>query len=335
LGILVDCTRGQMRLSSQTTVKSLLPCAVLVFYWSAEVLRAQGNPGLSSRPAGVALGEPAAEPLEDTSPSLLRPDAVSLERGDHGEEEQMFLEPALRGEAWAQTRLGKIYVESTDDPQRLAKGVQLLRAAADQDEAEALYLLATMTAAGRGVDQSLTLAFEQMKRGAEMGFAEAQFSVANMYAQGLGTARDAEQSISWGQQAAHQDHAPAQYALALMLLQEDATARASEAVRWLRAAAEAGHREASFFLAGATAHGDYGIPRDEKTARDMALPWAEAGDAEFQFALATLYLRGEEFAGQRSEAMPWLERAATGGHEDAIALLQKEKTVPAEDGHGD
>jgi TPR repeat protein len=81
-------------------------------------------------------------------------------------------------------------------------------------------------------------------------------------------------------------------------------------------------------LAGATAHGDYGLTKDEARAAEMARPKAEAGDKEFQFALATLYLRGETFASKRDEGMQWLQRAIDQGHEGAKSLLIEIKNPP-------
>jgi TPR repeat protein len=78
-----------------------------------------------------------------------------------------------------------------------------------------------------------------------------------------------------------------------------------------------------FFLAGAIAHGNYGLAKDEKKAAEMALPFAQAGDAEFQFALATLYLRGESFGGHRDEGIKWLKRAANNGQPQARQMLEE------------
>jgi len=113
-----------------------------------------------------------------------------------------------------------------------------------------------------------------------------------------------------------------------LLANEDSKESMSEAISWLQSAAKDGHTEALFFLAGATAHGDYGLTKDEKKAEEMALPKAEDGDKEFQFALATLYLRGETFADRRSEGVLWLRRATEQGHEGAKSLLLEMNSPP-------
>ena len=99
-----------------------------------------------------------------------------------------------------------------------------------------------------------------------------------------------------------------------------------EAIRWLESAANSGHRDALFFLAGAVAHGHFGILKDELRAAKLAAPLAEAGDGEFQYALATLYMRGETFAGRRAEGKKWLQRAAASGHPEAQKQLEQAKS---------
>lgn len=291
---------------------------------------AQQNPGLSVRPAGQTLqGPPQQEQLIDLS----RPNPEPMPLGMTPEEQTIF-DAAMRGEAWAQTKLGKIYIASGDEARR-QQGMDLLRRAAEQNDAEANYVLATLTATGAGIDQSDIGAFGRMKRAAELGFAEAQYELASMFSEGRGTPQDEDAAISWGRKAARAGNTEAKYALAIALLRQKASP--AEALQWLQSAADDGHREALFFLAGATAHGDYGLVKDERKAAEMALPRAEKGDAEFQFALATLYLRGETFADQREEGQRWLEKAAASGQPVAQQMLEQQEgpaprgSEPAED----
>lgn len=235
-----------------------------------------------------------------------------------------YFEPAMRGEAWAQTKLGKAYVASADDPLRVQQGVQLLRQAAEQNDAEALLELSFLAASGRGMARSDLEAFEYCLQAAKAGLDQAQYRLALMYTDGKGTTADGNAAISWFRKAAMQGYTPAKHTLALALLESSREGNNNaEAIGWLESAAKDGHREALFFLAGATAYGDYGLVKDERKAAEMALPKAEAGDAEFQFALATLYLRGESFAGQRAEGQKWLQKAAASGHPEAQKLMQE------------
>jgi TPR repeat protein len=287
---------------------------------------AQQSPGLSAKPSGRSLAEPSAPPAEQ-SVDLTRPNPQAAI--EETSEDNIYFAAAMQGQAWAQTKLGKLYTESPDDASRWTKGVDLLHQAADQNDTEALLALSRLAARGQAVPQSFVESFKFCSRAAQLGSPEAQNDLAGMYAGGRGIAKDMGAAISWGRKSAQAGYTPAKYALAMALLNaEDSSGSTSEAVSWLQSAAKDGHVEALFFLAGATAHGDYGLTKDETKAADMALPRAEAGDKEFQFALATLYLRGETFGNKREEGSLWLQRAADQGHEGAKSLLLEMKSPP-------
>jgi TPR repeat protein len=293
-----------------TAIAALVPAVSL----------AQQHPGLSAVPTGRTVALP---PAKEWSIDLAGPEMQQLALATT-EAESVYFDAALRGEAWAQTRLGRIYAAATNDPERQRRGVELLRLAAAQNDAEALLELSSLATFGSGLERSDMDAFEYCLRAAKSGSPQAQYRLAIMYAGGRGTTQDRDAAISWFRKAALQGYAPAKYDLALALLESRKEGEDnSEAIGWLEDAAKDGHREATFFLAGATAHGDYGLTKDEKKAEEMALPRAEAGDAEFQFALATLYMRGESFANRRADGEKWLRKAAAAGHSRAQAMLVK------------
>jgi TPR repeat protein len=291
---------------------------------------AQTDPGLSTKPAGVTLSGERLAP-EKAPVDLSRPEMRQIERLSTRLESE-YADAATRGEAWAQTKLGKAYVTNIEDTQLQQRGVELLRQAAEQDDAEAIYLLATLSATGVAVEQSNLNAFGQMKRAAELGFAEAQFELAMMYFEGRGTPVDRDAALAWARTAAAQGSNPIKYSLALAVLSNEEEPEVnSEVMSWLSSAANEGYSEALFFLAGATAHGDYGLEKNEEKAAEMTLPLAKAGNVEFQFALATLYLRGKSFGEHgRSEGIKWLKKAAEGGQIQAQEMLEEiteEKTI--------
>jgi TPR repeat protein len=296
-------------------------CGAAFFLANVVASPAQTDPGLSTKPAGVTLSGERLAP-EKAPVDLSRPEMRQIERLSTRLESE-YADAATRGEAWAQTKLGKAYVTNIEDAQIQQQGVALLRQAAEQDDAEAIYLLATLSAAGVAVEQSNLNAFEQMKRAAELGFAEAQFELTMMYLEGRGTSVDRDAALAWARTAAAQDSNSVKYSLALALLSSEQGPEAnSEAMSWLTSAANEGYSEALFFLAGAIAHGDYGLEKDEEKAAEMTLPLAKAGDPEFQFALATLYLRGESFGEhRRTEGIKWLKEAAEGGQLQAQEML--------------
>ena len=293
--------------------------------WLAGGICAHGqqNPGLTVEPSGRSLAEPDAAPVE--KPLDLRraePEPVSLEPTL---EEEAFFGPAMRGEAWAQTKLGKLYVTASGDPRRLEQGVDLLRKAAEQNDAEAIYLLATMTAAGAGMEQSNVEAFEQMKRAADLGFTDAQFALGTMCFEGRGTTKNETAAVNWLQKAATGGKKEAMFSAGrIMLARPDPEMRA-EGLALVNRAIENGHIQATLMLATAYGRGSMGMPKDEAKAEALLKPAAERGDADCQVTLASLYKFGDSFAARRDEAQAWLQRAADHGHPKALEILQSEE----------
>ncbi len=283
---------------------------------------AQQNPGLTAQPSGRSLSDPQATPAEQPvdltrpqpQPPALEPTA----------EEEVFFAPAMRGQAWAQTKLGKLYVTTGGDEERERQGLDLLRSAAEQNDAEAIYLLATMTAAGAGVEQSDFEAFEQMRRAANLGFADAQFALGTMYFEGRGTTPNEAAAVEGFRRAADSGHREAMFAAGRILLSKTDPEARAEGLALMNRAIENGHTEATLMLATAYGGGSLGMPKDEAKAEALLKPAAERGDADCQMALASLYQFGDTFAAGRDEAQVWLQRAADQGHPKALEILRSE-----------
>ena len=283
---------------------------------------AQQSPGLSAKPSGRTLSEPSAPPAEQPV-DLSRPNPQTVIKPNA--EEEVFFDAAMQGQAWAQTKLGKLYVTTANDETRLREGLSLLRKTAEQDDAEAIYLLATMTASGAGVEKSDVGAFEQMRHAADLGFADAQFALGTMYFEGNGTAQDQAAALASFRRAADGGNTKAMFAAArIMLSQPDAEMR-SEGLALMNRAIENGHIQATLMLATAYGRGSMGMPKDEAKAEALLKQAAERGDADCQMTLASLYKFGETFTAQRDEARVWLQRAADQGHPKALEIFRSEQ----------
>ncbi len=302
-------------------------CACLV---SPSAL-AQKNPGLSTRPAGKSLTSSNTAP---TAPvPELRRDSVELPFDAAirpTPEEEKYLEEVKNGHTWAITRLGVLYARTDNDPKRWSAAFTLLEKAGAQKDAEALFQLAMMARAGRGMPASDTAAFDYCWRAAELGMPEAQYELASMYAQGLGTVKNEDAAINWARKAADQGNDEALVLLARLLLESPDSANRSEAMKRLNQAADEGKTPAILFLATMCARGEFRVPVDEARAESLLKPAAEKGDAECQFALASLYAFGNTFSGQRGLADEWLKRAAKAGHAKAAQVLSGEEALQAE-----
>ena len=286
---------------------------------------ADDHPGIDPKPSGKALWEnvPMTDP-ERPVIDLSRP--ASLERSfEPSAGDDVVYEAAMGGEAWAQTKVGKSYVTSTDDPDRFEQGVDFLRRAAEQDDAEAIYLLATMTAAGAGMEKSDVEAFGRMKRAADLGFADAQFALGTMYFEGRGTAQDEAAALTAFRTAADGGNREAMFTAARILLAQPDPEMGAEGLALMKRAIEEGHIQATLMLATAYGRGENGLPKDESKAEALLKPAAERGDADCQMTLASLYKFGDTFATRREEAQVWLQRAADQGHPTALEILRAEE----------
>lgn len=278
------------------------------------------NPGLLPKPAGRSLGERDAAWADDRYADFTAPAPVGSALGA-GSAMEEFIAAADAGQAWAQTRLGVIYARAPNDVILWDKAVRLFQLAAAQGEAEALYELSGMAAAGRGMVAADVTAFDYMRQAAELGLADAQYQLASMHKEGRGTVADEAAALDWGRRAAAQGHERAQFSLGCVLVESSDAATKQEGLRWLNAAVDGGSRQAALFLATALARGEYALTKDELRSEQLLKPLAEQDDAEAQFVMAWLYLFGEKFATQREEARTWLEKAATNGHPQAAGAL--------------
>jgi TPR repeat protein len=283
---------------------------------------AQQSPGLSAKPSGRTLAEPTAPPAEQPV-DLSRPNPQGTL--DATSSEDLYFDAAMRGDAWAQTKLGKAYLEQSDDTERRQKGIELLKMAAAQKDAEAIYLLANATTADLAGQMSNIPALSKLEEAAELGSAEAQYQLASIYAEGIGVERNIESAIKWGSKAADQGKSEAQLATGQILIESSNPERKAKALEYLQSAVEAGNTGAVLFLASAVGNGRFDLPKDESRAEALLKPWAEKGNADCQFVLAALYKFGESFAHRRNEAYVWMRRAADQGHTDALKILESEE----------
>ena len=293
-------------------------CLTVLLLANAAASLAQTDPRFSTKPAGVIVSGKKLEPEKAVDLSRPNPQGAL----DATSSEDLYFDAAMRGEAWAQTKLGRAYLESSDDEEQRRKGIELLQKAAAQKDAEALYVLANMTAAGLGAQPSHITAGEKLQEAAELGNTEAQYELASMYAEGRGLPKDSNLALHWGQKAADQGNVKAQFSVGRVLVERPEPEQKAEALRYLRLAAGAKDQTAVIFLATVLARGDFGVTKNEYEAEATLNPLAESGDPECQFALANLYQIGEVFTDRHDMATTWLRRAADQGHAKSAEILE-------------
>jgi TPR repeat protein len=102
---------------------------------------------------------------------------------------------AEKGDGRAMALLGMLYIDGIGTPVDEKKGVKLLAAAADRNDAEGLSVLAQLCQTGQhGVRQDASTAAQLYAQSAAQGHAVARFNLARMFAGGEGVAKNMEQA---------------------------------------------------------------------------------------------------------------------------------------------
>jgi TPR repeat protein len=139
--------------------------------------------------------------------------------------------------------LGMLHLEAGED----AQAAGLLREAAEGKDRDARYRLGLLYGAGRGVEKDDTLGMQWVRRAAEQGQAQAQYFMAAAYSRGLyGLKRDDITAADWLRRSARQGNVDAQYALANAYADGRGVAYdPNEALGWIQLAAKNNHPQAA------------------------------------------------------------------------------------------
>ncbi len=196
------------------------------------------------------------------------------------------------------------------------------KAAADAGQAEAQFDLGVLYAQGRGVRRDLTEAANWYRKSAEQGNAEAEYALGQMYLLGWGVPRDEADAVRWFQMAnsVESDGPPTDWALVEGYgIEQDP----KQAAHWYRMAADKGHPEAQFSLAGLYATGK-GVKRDEEQAARWVSASAIQGYAPAQENLGQRYATGNGVTQDDKRAYFWLTLAFLHGARSAEKLRTAE-----------
>jgi TPR repeat protein len=193
--------------------------------------------------------------------------------------------------------------------------LDLLEVQANAGDADALMRLASIAASDMD-------AFQFVLGAAQLGHAKAMVQVAEAYADGRGTPPNPKEAIAWARRSLATPVDQSVPAMVLLRAAQDESTR-SEGLRILENGRETGDKRSVLLLSALYAQGAFGISVDEKMAGEVIRPLAEAGDPEAQVALASVYRFAKIHAGERDQAVIWLEKANAGGHPDAARILDE------------
>lgn len=172
----------------------------------------------------------------------------------------------------------------------------------EQPEASPLEIMAPSSLNNpHGEKTSFAESVEWFQEAAQQGHAEAQYTLAWMYAQGQGVPQNLTQAVRLFRQAALKGYAEAQYVLGSMYAKgQGIPQNLTQAARWYVKAALQGHTAA------------------RQAQIHLYLKVAEQGDVQAQYALWSMYAKGETDVPQ---PLQWLNRAAAQGYVEAQYTL--------------
>ena len=231
---------------------------------------------------------------------------------------------AESGNAYAQSRLGTMYLGGMGVAHNPEAALNWLRKAADQGDAQAQGWLGYMYVRGVGIGRNVAEGLRWIRMGAAQGDPYALLSLAWVYRHGHGVAKDEAEEQKWlgrsaeeFRKAADQGDATAQYALAGAYAKGHGVAiDEAEAVKWLRKAIEQGHASAQNSLGDAYRSGQ---PAPGSAAGQVARlrKATDHSDTAMQILLGVLYAQSSGIAKDEAEALKWYRMAADQGHTEA------------------
>lgn len=132
-----------------------------------------------------------------------------------------------------------------------------------------------------------------------------------------GQAKNPDKGVSLIEQSASRGYAPAQYYMGLHCMEAD---KNSDALKYLRKAANQGHAGALYQMGNAYLNGT-GVSKDTEMAIEYFRRGAEAGDPDSQSQLAVCYRDGIGVPVDINQTRRWLQKATNSGDTWAKANL--------------
>jgi hypothetical protein len=183
--------------------------------------------------------------------------------------------------------------------------LRLLRAPAEQGNADAQLLLGVMYQDGDGVPKDAAQAAQWIRKAAEQDNATAEFALGVMYLQAMGVPKDEAAAVRWLEKAATRVP-PAQFTLARF---HEEKGNYAEALKWYRLLASRGDADSQndvghFYETGR------GVPQNYTEAANWYRFAADQGNASAQNNLGTLYAKGRGVPRDDVAAYMWFALSA-------------------------
>ncbi len=199
-----------------------------------------------------------------------------------------------------------------------AKRVMLLQKAADAGSLEAMFDLGDCYYDGDGVDKNMPLAIKWMTKAADAGYAKAQLAIGATYYSG---AEGLDQNYALAEKylllAANKENADAQgFLSALYITMEEY----SKALIWARKATQMSN-PMGYYMLGRIYDEGLGVDVDHLKGLEFFEEAAKHGDADAQNIVGNIYLNADYVENNPQKAFKYYQMAAAQGHLEGMANL--------------
>lgn len=240
-----------------------------------------------------------------------------------------------------QYELGFAYHGGRGVPQDFEKAHHWYLKAAEQNNTDAMEILAILYAHGTGclrddtrTDYWYAKAAEQYAKDIEQGSIDAVYKLGKLYENGRGVPQNTKKAIDCFLRAAELGNASAQCRLGYAFHHGPSYSSRpgdepwgfpqdyKEAAKWFALAAKQGDSYGQSNLGDCYASGE-GVDKDLKVANELYAKSAEQGNAWAQYELGLNYSDGKGIQKDLEKAKYWITLAAEQEHEDAQKALAK------------
>ncbi len=224
---------------------------------------------------------------------------------------EFFRKAARTGHVEGKFRHAELQLRASNDPEVIKQALADVQDAGKAGFPPALHFIGQMLRQGRFVVQNPERAIEFLKKGSEAGHAESALALGEIYLNGEAGSLNHTEALRWLRRAADLANPDANYLLGYMLAHQVAPkpAELQEAFRHFAAAAEAWHEKAQAELGRMLLSG-LGANRDLVTAYKWLELSASTGypEAHYLRSLAGKDMTAAEIESAKRQARAWFEK---------------------------
>lgn len=243
----------------------------------------------------------------------LRQGQTFMAQGDDKAAFERYRQAAEQGNADALFLTGVARIRGVGTDKDQVQGLKDIEQAAAKGQKVGQFTLGYLYKKGLTGKVDYQQAVHWFRLAAEQGLALAQVAMGTHRAQGLGIAEDPDEAQRWFRKAYAQGNNLAGYNLAILMLKQDRSER-QRGLNILHRTAEAGHILSQTTLSGLYREGRYGMSKDT----DKMLFWLEKAAKQnhvlAQLSLGSVYLSGKHIPVNGKKAVFWLEQAGLRNH---------------------